>query len=419
MSTGRFVVVLSTARRCGRSRSAAIDSLRRGPAPPGARSPPGGVVAGRNRSSRRRGGFRPEPESDAFRPRRALVVTADETLLDDILRLAAAAAVEVDVVHDAGAVKAGWASAPLVVLGSDLAAGLKAARLPRREDVVMIGLDLDDAGVWEDAVHVGAAHVVFLPAAEEWLAGRFADCAEQDGPDAPVLCTVGGRGGAGSSTLAAALATTSNGLGWRTMLVDGDPLGGGLDLLLGGEDTTGTRWPQLATTRGRVSAAALAEGLPKVGELAVLSWDRGDPLEIDPAAMSAVLQACRRTCELVVVDLPRWLDPAAREALACSSLALVVVPAEVRATAAAARVCAAVSTLAHDVRVVVRGPAPSGLAAHAVADALGLPLAGFLRPERGLAMASERGEPPGRSSRSPLARLCRELIDQHVWRRAV
>ena len=351
-------------------------------------------------------------------PARALVVTADETLLDDLLRLSAAAAADVEVVHDAGAARASWASAPLVLLGSDLAAELERARLPRREDVVLVGLDHDDAEVWAVAVRVGAARVVFLPTDEEWVVGRLADCAEQDGPDAPVVCTVGGRGGAGASTLAAGLATVSSGQGWRTMLIDGDPLGGGIDLLLGGEEITGTRWPQLATARGRVSATALAGGLPRVGELAVLSWDRGESLDVDPAAMSAVLRACRRSCDVVVVDLPRVLDAAAREALACAALTLVVVPAEVRATAAAARVVASVCTVAGDVRVVVRGPAPSGLTADAVAEALGLPLAGFLRPEPGIAGSSERGDPPGRRPRSPIARLCSAMIDELVQGRA-
>jgi secretion/DNA translocation related CpaE-like protein len=349
---------------------------------------------------------------------RALVVTADDGLLDDILRLAAAGSAEVEVVHDVGAARGSWVGTPMVILGSDLAGRVEQARLPRRRGVILVGLDPDDARVWEQAVGVGADHVVFLPAAEEWLVGRLADCAEQDGPDALVLCTIGGRGGAGASTLAAGLAIAANDRGWRTMLIDGDPLGGGIDLLLGGEDISGTRWSQLATTRGRVSAAALAAGLPRVGALAVLSWDRGTNIDVGADAMTAVLQAGERSCDLVVVDLPRALNAAAREALARSALTLVVVPAEVRATAAAARVCAAVCAVADDVRVVVRGPAPSRLPADVVAETLGLPLAGFLRPERALVGASERGDPPGRRTRGALARLCSSVIDELARRPA-
>jgi secretion/DNA translocation related CpaE-like protein len=334
-----------------------------------------------------------------------------------VLRLAAAASAEVEVVPDVGAARSSWSSAPLVVLGTDLAGEVDRARLPRRDGVVLLGSDPDEPTVWPVAVGVGAERVVFLPDDEEWLVGRLADCAEQDGPDAAVVCTVGGRGGAGSSTFAAALAIVAHDQGWRTMLIDGDPLGGGIDLLLGGEATAGTRWPQLATARGRVSAAALTDGLPRVGELAVLSWDRGQPVDIDPATMSAVLRACRRSCDVVVVDLPRAIDGAAREALAAAALTVVVVPAEVRATAAAARVCATACAVATDVRVVVRGPAPSGLTAEAVAEALGLPFAGYLRPEPGLVAGVDRGSPPGRRPRSPIAKVCAGLINEVVWRR--
>ena len=91
---------------------------------------------------------------------------------------------------------------------------------------------------------------------------------------------------------------------------------------------------------------------------------------------------------------------------------LLVVPAEVRAAAAAGRVAAAVGMLCRDLRVVVRGPGPTGLDAGALAAALGLPLAGRLRPEPGLDVALERGEPPARRGRGPLADLCARLVDE-------
>jgi secretion/DNA translocation related CpaE-like protein len=127
--------------------------------------------------------------------------------------------------------------------------------------------------------------------------------------------------------------------------------------------------------------------------------------------MAAVLGAGRRACDLVVVDLPRHLDEAAEVVATTAQTVLVVVPAEVRATASAARVVTRLAPLAPDVRLVVRGPAPAGLSAQTVAESLGLPLAGSLRPEPGLAGALERGEPPTRSGRGPLAKLCRSLLD--------
>jgi hypothetical protein len=66
--------------------------------------------------------------------------------------------------------------------------------------------------------------------------------------------------------------------------------------------------------------------------------------------------------------------------------------------------------------VVVRGPAPGHLGARDVATALGLPLAGALRPEAGLSGALERGEAPGASGRGPLATLCQRLIEDLAGR---
>jgi hypothetical protein len=74
-------------------------------------------------------------------------------------------------------------------------------------------------------------------------------------------------------------------------------------------------------------------------------------------------------------------------------------------------VAALVGPLTADLRVVVRGPAPSGLPAEVVAEALGLPLAAEARAEPGLAAALERGDPPSARGRGPLARLSGQLLD--------
>lgn len=346
------------------------------------------------------------------RPRRALLVTADLDLLDDVLRLGAAAGAELEVAADITAARASWATAPVVMVGGDLAEAAAGSRLPRRDDVVIVGTDLDDAGVWRRAVGLGADHVVFLPDAEAWLVDLLADAAEGRPRAAPVVGVLGGRGGAGATSLASALAITGVRAGHRTMLVDADPLGGGIDLVLGGESAGGLRWPELAGTRGRVSGTALRDALPRVDELTVLSWDRGDALSIPPEAMAALLAAAERGSDLVVVDLPRRADDAARCAMERAAVVLLVVPAEVRAAAAAARVATSAGLYCRDLRVVVRGPAPAGLPAEAVADSLGLPLAGSIKAEPGLAAALERGEPPARRGRGPLASFCVAFLDE-------
>jgi secretion/DNA translocation related CpaE-like protein len=164
-----------------------------------------------------------------------------------------------------------------------------------------------------------------------------------------------------------------------------------------------------------VPAAALHAALPApavgrrgTGELAVLSCDRGAG---GPAAgaVHAVIDAGRRAGETVVCDLPRHPSDAAAAALAAADLTVLVVPADVRSCAAAARVVAALTELGATPRLVVRGPSPGGVDADEVARSLGLSLLAAMRPEPGLARALERGEAPGRP-RGPLATAARAVL---------
>ena len=171
---------------------------------------------------------------------------------------------------------------------------------------MVVPTDLDDSTVWQLAASAGAESVQPLPGAEALLADRLA--ASADGPArGTTVAVLGGRGGAGASTLACALARAAVDTG-AVLLVDADPYGGGLDLLMGAEDLPGLRWPDLATARGRASPDELRAALPVADGVTLLSWHRGEPVELPPAAMDLVLGAGRRGHDLVVVDLPRSPD---------------------------------------------------------------------------------------------------------------
>src|SRR5204863_6109651 len=117
---------------------------------------------------------------------------------------------------------------------------------------------------WTVADELGAEHLVTLPTGEGWLAGRLRKVVE-GAPAGQVVAVVGGRGGAGASVFSAGLAVTAARAGWRTLLVDADPLGGGVDLVLGWEALDGLRWPALSGASGRVSPPALVGALPRRG----------------------------------------------------------------------------------------------------------------------------------------------------------
>ncbi|KUJ33858.1 septum site-determining protein Ssd [Streptomyces sp. NPDC093228] len=337
-----------------------------------------------------------------------LIVTEDAELLDDLLRLCAAAGARPEVHPGVPAHRGSWEAAPLVLVGDDAARRVRGAA--RRRGVVLVGRDQDDPGVWRRAVEIGADHVLVLPDGEQWLVDRIADVAEGVGRPALTVGVIGGRGGAGASTLACALAVTSAREGRRTLLVDADPLGGGLDVLLGGETAEGLRWPAFAASRGRVGGGALEESLPKLHALRVLSWDRGDTVAVPPQAVRAVLAAARRRGGAVVVDLPRRVDEGVAEVLAQVDVGVLVVPAELRAVAAARRVASAVGMVLGDLRIAVRGPFAPGLDDREVARLMGLPLVGEVPSED---TPRDGCAPPGGAARGPLARFCSAF-----WQRA-
>ena len=126
---------------------------------------------------------------------------------------------------------------------------------------------------WEAAIAVGAQHVVTLPAQDGVLMAELSDAAEaarDDGRRGAVLAVIGGRGGAGASVFATALAQSAP----DALLIDADPWSGGIDLVLGTEAESGLRWPDLALQGGRLNLAALRDALPRHHGVSVLSGGR-------------------------------------------------------------------------------------------------------------------------------------------------
>jgi secretion/DNA translocation related CpaE-like protein len=345
---------------------------------------------------------------------RPLLVSDDPALLDEVVDLAAELALNLDVASGPDAARRRYPSAPLVLIGDEAAPACAEAGLPPRSGVLLVSRSHATFRLAALADAVGADHVVQFPDGVAYLVERLmrlpaaADVMMAD--RGRVLAVVGGRGGAGATVLAAALAVTAGRVGLRSLLVDADPLGGGADLVLGWEDLAGLRWPALAATSGAVDPPALVGALPSRGDVAVLSCDRAAPAGLPQQAMAAALDAGRRGRDLVVADLPRRLDDAAVLALRAADRVLLVVPAELRACVAAARVAATLTPHTDALQVVVRGPAPGRLRARQVAGSLGLPIAGTLRAEPGLPRRLERGAPPAARGRGPLAALCRRIL---------
>lgn len=344
---------------------------------------------------------------------RPLVVMSDETLLDEVLRLAAAAACEVDVVPDALAARAGWARAPLVLVDDAALQAWQRGQLPPRGEVYLLCVGRPPQDTWQRAFVTGASQVLSLPDDEPSLVSLFADVV--DGPSAGagrVLGVIGGRGGAGASVFAAAAAVEAARGGGGSVLVDCDQLAGGIDLLLGAEGDAGLRWPDLGVHGGRVSMSALSDALPDLrcgtGQLVMLSCGRDGPGPT-PEGVSAVIDAGVRAGHTVVCDLPRELDAAGWRAVEKADLVAVVVPAEVRASAAAARIVERLRGRARRIGAVVRGPSPEALPVDLVTDAVGIELLTQMRAEPKLAKDLERASFAPRPA-GPLASGARAVL---------
>ncbi|MFG1947553.1 septum site-determining protein Ssd [Nonomuraea sp. NPDC048826] len=338
---------------------------------------------------------------------RPLVITEDHDLLDDLVRIAAAAGAQLDVAHAPAHARPFWALAPLVIVGADLADAVAACAPPARDRVLLVTRTPDDPDTWRRCVTVGAQAVIPLPDEERRLVEELADAMEPHPKSGTILCVIGGRGGAGASVLSACLALRASQDHLRTLLVDADPLGGGLDALLGQEETEGARWADLVARQGRISSTALQGALPGFGDLSVLSFHRGEVRPIPPEAMRSVLEAGRRGFDLVIVDLPRHLDAAAAEALTRATTTLLVATADVRGILSAAQVLRQAAEHTSDLRAVIR---PGVLDPDTAAVSLAIPAAARLPDQPRLTTTLNRGELPKLGPRTTLGALCATLL---------
>ena len=303
-----------------------------------------------------------------------------------------------------------WSAAAAVVLDEMAADRCGRAALPRRTHVSVLTATEATTATWAAAVTVGAQHVLKLPEQEGELVRELAEAAESARDKGlsrlrgDVVAVIGGCGGAGASLFAVALAQAAN----DALLVDLDPWGGGIDLLVGGETTPGLRWPDLALQNGRLNWSAVREALPRHRGISLLSGTRRG-YELDAGPVDAVVDAGRRGGVTIVCDLPRRLTDATQTALDTADLVIVISPCDVRACAATATIAPVLATMNPNLGLVVRGPSPGGLRAAEVADIAGLPLLASMRAQPRLAEQLEHGGLRLRS-RSALGAAARRVL---------
>ena len=243
------------------------------------------------------------------------------------------------------------------------------------------------------------------PGARPGAGGAF-----RGGPDQPglVVAVLGASGGAGASTLAVACGLALADRGLRVVLVDGQPGGSGLDVVLGVEHLPGVRWPDLLDCEG-VDGSALLAGLPWALGVAVLSHGR----ELRPAPGWSVLAdavaGLRAVADVVVLDLPR--AGADRVGTLGADIAFVVAGTGVVELAGLAATAPRVAAHVGETFLVLRADRSGGSAsavALEVGAALDLPVLALVGEDRGVRHDLDRGRPPGRRP-GPVARAVERM----------
>jgi secretion/DNA translocation related CpaE-like protein len=335
-----------------------------------------------------------------------MFVTADEALLDELLRLAAAAGVTPDVARDGVGGLRGWSAASLVLVGADQARAMARISPPRREKVHVVAWGQVPDDLFRAAVAVGAESVAALPGSEAWLVEELTDLGDHRPGRGLTVGVVGGSGGVGATTFACALGQVAARSG-QTVVIDLDPLGPGIDRVLGLEARDGVRWDELGQTTGRLSARSLRQALPRSGGLGVLTWNAGPHGTLQAFAVREAISAAQRGHDTVVLDLPRRRDELLEEVVARCDKVLVVTAPTVAGVASAARVCAGFA----DPRLlglVVRG---TGADSRDVARVVGAPVIAEMPDQRGLGESIDLGFGPVRSRRGPLGRTGLRVLD--------
>lgn len=347
-----------------------------------------------------------------------LALLAEPALQDELDRVAAAVGFRVVQLPIAGVPgRRNWSAATAVVLDDTAARRCAGAALPRRSAVFLLCSAQPTPATFNAAIAVGAQQVLTLPAEQADLVQLLSEAGDSAGGPAAgrggaAITVIGGRGGAGASVFATALAQVSAARADSdtdsALLVDLDSWGGGIDLLSGGQSAAGLRWPDLDLRGGRLNWAELRDALPGYRGVRVLSAARhGHDIPAEPVA--AIMEAGRRGGATVICDVPRRMTDEVIAAVESADLVVVISAADVRSCAAATALSPMLAAINPNIGLVVRGPSPGGLRARDVAEIVALPLLAAMRPEPMLAERLDRGGLRLRS-RSPLSAGARRVL---------
>lgn len=225
-------------------------------------------------------------------------------------------------------------------------------------------------------------------------------------PAGTMIGIVSAAGGAGGTSLAVATAC----LGAErtsTVLVDLDPLGLGIERIMGYQGDVITHWGTLGSHA--LHPRRFVEALPIHRGVRLVGFGGSAPFSPDPTALDSVFSACVRGFALTVLDIPR--TPAVlAQAARCCDLIVVCCPQSLPIALAGQRVAAAIRAPAD--LVVVTRTGPGNVSARDIAESLRIPLLIEVGDQRGLDEVLAMGSDPLRSRGSGLHKTATAILDR-------
>jgi MinD-like ATPase involved in chromosome partitioning or flagellar assembly len=236
-----------------------------------------------------------------------------------------------------------------------------------------------------------------------------------------LLVVVGASGGVGASTLAAAIAVRAAAADVPVALVDGCPLSGGLDVVLGAEQEGGIRWNDLHRLVGSADGRALLARLPAAEGVRVLSFAR-DGSQPAPEVAQAVVSALLDECGLVVVDASSAGGAVAVAALDSADRVLAVSGDGMSQLSALSVVSGLLATgngrVGVAMAVCLRGPSSTvGPVARVIESELRWPVIGAVEDDRRVAADLVHGVAPGARGHGPVVRAADDILGWAMDRR--
>lgn len=353
-----------------------------------------------------------------------LLVTADSRIINIVNAVVDPLGIDVHVVESPLISRDMWESSAFVLVGSDLAGECVENLAPRRAHLIVVHVNEQSAtgvltqpnferDIWRHAVALGAENVLELPAANFWLVDALSQFVVPEAVEglsgSNVISVIGGNGGAGASTFAVNLAAIAITQGMRSVVIDLDQFGGGIDLILGAEEIMGTRWPDIDPGAGRIAEDTLSAALPKVNGVSFLSQSRAASGEVAIEVIAAVVDAARRAFDLVVLDLPREQSECNGLLIGQSLVTCVITRNHVRSIAASISVSQWVKKLGQQTRFVLISDS-KGLGLPDVCGALGDPGLTEIAFMPAMTTRADEGDPP--ETNSGYREVCQELLGE-------